>query len=75
MRKHKKHKEYKNRNDYVVYDIESGEIVLVGSAKECSEFMGMTKASFYCHISRLRSGMIKKGRKYVAYVIEEDEEK
>ena len=63
-----------NTKDYVVYEVESGEIVLVGSAKECSEFMGITKDSFYCHISRLRSGIIKKGRKYVAYAIEEEEQ-
>ena len=73
MRKNKKYKEHKNRSDYVVYEVVTGEIVLVGSAKECSEFMGMTKQSFYCHVSRLRSGIIKKGRKYVAYAIEEDE--
>ena len=60
--------------DYAVYDVESGMIAYVGSAKECSEFMDMGLDSFYCHVSRLRKGTIKKGVKYVAYAIYEDDE-
>lgn len=54
---------------YAIYNKE--ELVFVGNTKECSKFLEITQASFYCLVTRTRNGIIK-GRKYLVYRIEED---
>lgn len=45
---------------YTVWLSKTDQIVATGTAEECAEQLGMTKASFYSLVWRAREGMRKK---------------
>ena len=57
--------------DYAIYDTNEN-CVFIGSAKMCAQFMGLTMSSFYCNVSRTKSGELKGRSRFRAYEIEED---
>lgn len=44
---------------YTVYEANMDKLVVIGSAEECSVYMGLTLGSFYSFISRVKNGIIK----------------
>ena len=56
--------------EYAVYLNKTDELLCFGTSRECAEYLGMTLDSFYCMVSRVKSG---KNRKY-SIVKEEDDE-
>ena len=65
-------------NYYIVYD-KFDMPAIVGTAKECTEYIGMTEASFRCAFTRLHSKKYadmhpkeaNKRRQYYIYKVEE----
>lgn len=55
---------------YAIYDKEEN-IVMVGNAQQCANFMGIKLNSFYSQITRVKNGKIKSGREYNVYKVEE----
>lgn len=55
-------------NYYTVYNAKTDEVVAGGTARECAKQMKRSLASFYCTVSRNRSG---KHHKYTV-VIDQD---
>lgn len=45
---------------YTVYLKKNDELVAYGTSEECAEQMGKSVDSFYCLVSRVNSGKIKK---------------
>ena len=43
-------------NYYTVYDKKTEKVVAFGTARECAKQMNRSLASFYCTVSRNRSG-------------------
>lgn len=48
-------KKYNLRKEYAVYDKEDN-LLMIGTARECTEYLGLTIDSFYCRVSKLRTG-------------------
>lgn len=53
---------------YIVYF--KGNCVCVGTVDECVKFIGCTKASFYCNVTRTKQGKIV-GEGYQVYKIDD----
>lgn len=43
--------------EYAVYD-KHEKLLMIGTAKECAEYLGLTIESFYCRVSKLRTGKV-----------------
>lgn len=59
------------RNEYIVY--KEGLPVCVGNTLECMKYTGYTRNSFYTIVKRTAQGILK-GKNYLIYKIEENEE-
>lgn len=47
--------------EYAIYD-KFENLLMIGTSKECADYLGITIESFYCRVSRLRLGKVN-GRK------------
>ena len=47
----------KHVHTYAVYDKDDN-LRMVGNSHECAAFLGITLASFYCRVNRLRNGKL-----------------
>lgn len=55
---------------YAVYDKDDN-LQMVGNSHECAVFLGITLASFYCRVNRLKTGELTGDSRGVIIVIKE----
>ena len=53
---------------YAIYDGKTTQFLMEGSARECAEYMGITKSAFHSHKARFERGEYKK---YEIYEVKE----
>lgn len=57
----------RTKKRYAIYDGETTQYIMEGTAKECAKYMGIKTESFYCSKIRFEQGIYKK---YEIYEVE-----
>ena len=57
---------------YTVYDASTEEVIASGTSPQCAQALGLTLNSFYCAVSRSRSGVQHKYDFYIEQIKKED---
>lgn len=58
---------------YTVWRAKTEEVAAAGTAEECARTLGRSRSSFYCLVSRVRSGKLRKWLVYAERAEDEDE--
>lgn len=43
------------KHEYAVYDKDNN-LVFIGTSIQCAKYLGLTMGSFYCRVSRIKTG-------------------